>query len=64
MHPITAAKHSFTHASDFLAYAADLLTRGAPADSPEVAMYVDFAQRKTWQGQQELAGDVFDFQVE
>ena len=60
----TAAADSFTTAADFLEHAAQLLTKGAPVDCPEVARWLDFARRKTWQGTEELGGRVFTFELD
>ena len=53
------AAQSLLHAADFLTHAAELIAAGAPADSPEVARWVDFGKRKVWQGEKELAGKSF-----
>lgn len=50
------AAQSLLHAADFLTHAAELIAAGAPADSLEVARWVDFGKRKVWQGEEELAG--------
>lgn len=57
------ATQSFLHAADFLILAAELVAEGAPADSPEVARWMDFAKRKIWQGEEEMAGRVSALEI-
>lgn len=59
----SAASLSLDHAAYFLEEATRLVTAGAPADCPEVARWLDFAKRKMWQGERELAGQKFKFRL-
>lgn len=52
-----AATDSLRHASDFLAHATELLQ--GRDKRREALQYLDFARRKLWQGEQELAGRTF-----
>ena len=58
--PAFYAVCSLAGAVDCLQQAAELLAKGAPADAPEVAQFLDFAVRKVRQGGEELQGRTFD----
>lgn len=61
LHP---ASHSLHNAADFLEQARERIAAGAPANDPGIAQLLDFAKRKLWQGEQELLGHRFAFDLD
>lgn len=59
-----SARNSLANAADFLEQARERIAAGAPVNDPGITQLLDFAKRKLWQGEQELSGRRFRFDLD